>query len=97
MGYRSWYTKVLGIGRLYDINVESYDYTNAAKHAIKSIITQKYICDWRNKLRDLVNNPILRTYSTFKDNFECGWHSLFSRKLIEESLSIPDISMMPFS
>ena len=69
LGHRSWYTKVWELAQSYNLDINSYDDSNASKQLIKSTVAEKCTFEWLAKLQDLTTNPILRTYNLFKKEF----------------------------
>ena len=61
---------------LHNLDINSYDDSNASKQLIKSTVDEKYTFEWLAKLQDLTTNPILRTYSLFKKEFR--WENYLS-------------------
>ena len=53
LGHRSWYTKVWELAQSYNLDIYSYDDSNASKQLIKSTVTEKYTFEWLAKLQDL--------------------------------------------
>lgn len=70
LGYNSWSSKVYELAKMYNLDIESYDFSNKNKCFIKERVSNKFITDWKNKLYDTDKYPILRTYSLFKHDFK---------------------------
>ena len=64
------------LAQSYNLEINSYDDTNASKQLIKSTVVEKYTSDWLTKLQDVITNPILQTYDLFEKEFR--WENYLS-------------------
>ena len=71
-----WLTPIFFSAQSYNLDINSYDDSNASKQLIKSTVAEKYTFEWLAKLQDLTTNPILRTYNLFKKEFR--WKNYLS-------------------
>ena len=70
LGYKCWITRVTELAKSYSLDLKSFTYNNETKRHIKDIVKNKYIQNWKTSLLRTDINPILRTYSLFKFEFE---------------------------
>ena len=68
LGYHTWYTNTHKVAKLYGL--DSGDTTYLPKPDIKDTFENHYIESWKEKLWDIENFPILRSYRLFKIGFE---------------------------
>ena len=50
LGHRSWYTKVWELAQSYNLDINSYDDSNASKQLIQSTVAEKCTFEWLAKL-----------------------------------------------
>lgn len=67
----NWCSNVSKLAKIYEIDIESLEFSDKTKLQVKSIIRQKFISDWLHRINDSVNNPGLRLYKMFKFDFKC--------------------------
>ena len=69
LGLRNWYSKVLELADKYNIDPLQFHYSDNIKRLIKTIIADSFVQSWRSDLINIERNPVLRTYCTFKNDF----------------------------
>ena len=74
IGTNCWYSKVLELGKTYNIDPLLFEYSNDTKSSIRSIIRCHYIDKWKSNLVNLTMYPILRSYNLFKKKFGCEFY-----------------------
>ena len=68
-GFATWITKVWELARIYDIDLHHNNYSkDQFKQYCKQQIRQNYISDWSETLRNIETHPILRLYTTVKND-----------------------------
>ena len=71
LGYRTGYTKANDLAQFYGMDINNAGDASATNQVIRNKIEGHFIADWKNKMQDTVQFPILRTYKLFKQNFKC--------------------------
>ena len=66
IGVQCWYSKVLDISKMYNINPLSFAFNDETKYKIRQICYNSFIGTWKT---DLFDKPKLRTYKLIKINF----------------------------
>ena len=69
MGFRSWISRVLELGKTYGIDIMTLKYSMNTKKYIKTTLRNYFINAWRSDLKDTERYPLLRTYNLFKYEF----------------------------
>ena len=69
LGFNTWITNAFKIVKLYDVDV-SLNITDF-KSLCSARVKEHFVRNWQNELSNIVSNPILRTYNTFKMSFSC--------------------------
>ena len=70
LGFKNWYSKVMLLAQSYRIDLQNVEYNESTKKAIKTNIRNAFIQTWKSNLQSLTTNSSLRTYRTYKNNFE---------------------------
>jgi hypothetical protein len=68
-GFHTWVTSLKNIERDHGICTSSMS-VSAFKHFCKNHLINNFIYKWSSELRNVDLNPLLRTYSLYKRNFE---------------------------
>ena len=74
LGFQCWYTRVIELGKTFDIDLQSYSYSKATKNNVRRKIQNHFIHNWTTDLNNLQKYPILRTYLVIKRSFGCEQH-----------------------
>ena len=69
LGFNTWYSKVLGIAKHYDLDPLIFEYNENTKKTIKTNIRNVFIQSWKSNLQSLTANSSLRTYRIIKSDF----------------------------
>ena len=70
-GFTTWIKKVWDLARKYNINLHCTNYKKACFNSqCKVTIRDIYISEWHRKLQNVEQNPIFRTYTTIKNDFD---------------------------
>ena len=67
LGFHTWASEVLALGREYDIDFSCK--LSQFKNVSRNNVRAKFRNNWFDELQDIEQNPILRTYNTFKSSF----------------------------
>ena len=88
LGFNNWYSGACALAKSYNIDLDNITYSDEAKKYIKSTIRETFIKKWHSDLNNLVDNPILRTYSLFKFGFKMENHlSLIKNPAYRKAIS----------
>ena len=68
LGYRTWYTKANDLAQFYGMDINNAGDASATNQDIRNEIEGHFIADWKYKMQDTAQFPILRTYKLFKKN-----------------------------
>ena len=71
LGYRTWYTKANDFAQFYGMDINNAGDASATNQVIRNKIEGHFIADWKYKMQNTAQFPILRTYKLFKQNFKC--------------------------
>ena len=67
----NWCSHVLSIGNRYGLELDAFDFNEATKHHVKSVVKEKFISKWLSNINDHSLYPGLRLYKLFKHEFAC--------------------------
>ena len=65
----NWCSNVLSLGNQYGLDLNVFDFTEATKVHVKSIVKEKFISKWFRNVTDFSTYPGLRLYKLFKNKF----------------------------
>ena len=66
-GFKNWYGKAWELMTFYNLSMNSDQ--NCFKKLVKRTLRSRFVQNWSEGIFDHDKNPILRTYSMFKNNF----------------------------
>jgi hypothetical protein len=71
-GFHTWVTDVYRLKDFYNIRIDTNTIpVMTYKRFYKEAVSNIYISQWKDRLADIISNPILRTYNLIKENFMC--------------------------
>lgn len=70
-GFKNWVSDVQDLAQSYNLDINSFKYSEKTKHDIKSLIRSSYVNNWFSNLSNIDKHPILRTYKTLKFDYTC--------------------------
>ena len=70
LGFKNWVSKVCVLAQKYHVNIDDEHPTLYFKQLCKETVLNSFKSDWTYNVQNVIKNPILRTYTKFKYNFE---------------------------
>ena len=67
---------------------------SATNQVIRNKIEGYFIADWKDKMQDTTQFPILRTYKLFKQNFKCESYVHLIKKIVSIELHLLNFELV---
>ena len=94
LGYRTWYTKANDLAQFYGLDITNAGDASASNQVIRNNIEGHFIADWKDKMQDTAQFPILLTYKLFKQNFNCESYLHLIKKIVSIELHLLNFELV---